>query len=657
MKYFLHFAVVVLLVPLIAEAQITTPIIKAAFGVDADLRANYFNGFIQSGNDDWFNNGTAGTGNFILDTTGAAALIAGYLSDVSPWPKRSASFFRTMNRPQFSVVNNRLWLDALFVRDYHGNDTTVFASGSSKNGMSPFDWSCPVSQSIPDKNDILDMFLHIRRAGPTITDSLWMFGALSLDNVTGNRYFDFEMYQTDIYYDRVSRQWYGYGPDMGHTSWQFDAAGNVTRPGDVIFTAVYQSSALTNIEARIWVNQNSLSIIPAQFNWSGQYDGANMGSAYGYASILPKTAGAFYTGLGCGNNTWAGVFQVVLQNNALAVNYVKDQFMEFSVNLTKLGLDPVTTFGSDICGTPFNRLVVKTRASSSFTAELKDFVAPTDLFLAPRAIAAAEAPILCTSITTSIVSVINPHPTSVYTWTTPNGHIAGPATGDSILVDSAGTYIVSQRLLAGCSVYATDTVLVTRIADCMLLPGNFRLVSASLNKSETITDIYWTVVNNGLVKNFVVEKSKDGIRFEEAGVVFANSENASEVAYHFKDDIFGTLTKFIYYRIRLLNFDGNIKISRVLKVLISLLEKDELTIIPNPVHDRFQIKLFSTVADLAEVIIFDMQGRVVMKWKTQINKGENKLIVSKNENCPPSTYMTVVKVGQKVYYNRVIIIE
>ena len=95
MKYFLRFAVVVLLVPLIAEAQITTPIIKAAFGVDADLRANYFNGFIQSGNDDWFNNGTAGTGNFILDTTGAAALIAGYLSDVSPWPKRSASFFRS----------------------------------------------------------------------------------------------------------------------------------------------------------------------------------------------------------------------------------------------------------------------------------------------------------------------------------------------------------------------------------------------------------------------------------------------------------------------------------------------------------------------------------------------------------------------------------
>ena len=656
MKYFLRFAFVVFLVPLISEAQITSPIIKAAFGVDADLRANYFNGFVQSGNDDWFNNGTAGTGNFILDTTGAAAIIAGYLSDVSPWPKRMASFYRTMNRPQFSIVNNRLWMDAMFIRDYHGNDTTVFASGSSKNGMSPANWSCPVAQPIPDKNDILDVFLHIRRAGPTTTDSLWMFGGLSLDNVTGNRYFDFEMYQTDIYYDRVSRKWYGYGPDMGHTSWQFDATGNVTRPGDIILTAVYQSSTLTNIEARIWVNQNSLSITPAQFNWSGLYDGANVGAPYGYASILPKTAGAFYTGLACGNNTWAGVFQVVLQNNVLATNYIKDQFMEFSVNLTKLGLDPVTTFGSDICGTPFNRIVIKTRASSSFTAELKDFVAPTDLFLAPRVVAAADAPLLCAN-NVSIVSVINPQPASVYTWSTPDGHIAGTNTGDSIFVDSVGTYIVTQRLMAGCSVYATDTVIVTQLNDCNLLSGNFRSVSAGLNKTETWVNINWTVINNASVNYFVVERSKDGIYFEETGIVFSNSDKASDGVYYFKDNITGITTNFIDYRVRMINFDGTSKLSRVIRVLFTSLIDEGLTIFPNPVRDRFQMKIFSSTADLAEILVSDMQGRPVMKWEAQINKGENNLIITKNENCPPSTYMTMLKIGRKVFYKKIIILE
>src|SRR6188472_4585059 len=114
MKTYLLFAFIFL--TLISSAQITTPIIKAAFGVDGDLRANYFNGFVQSGNDDWFNNGTAGTGQFVIDTTGAAAIVAGYLSDASPWPKRMAPLYRSMSRPKFAVINNRIWLDAIFVR-------------------------------------------------------------------------------------------------------------------------------------------------------------------------------------------------------------------------------------------------------------------------------------------------------------------------------------------------------------------------------------------------------------------------------------------------------------------------------------------------------------------------------------------------------------
>src|SRR6185295_1804370 len=292
----------------------------------------------------------------------------------------------------FSIINSRLLLDAAFVRDFHGDDSTVFASGSSKNGDSPGDWNCPVSQGIPDKNDILDMMVHIRRAGPNFSDSLWMFGGMSLDNTTGDRYFDFEMYQTDLVYNRSTLSFSGYGPDKGHTSWEFDAAGNITKAGDIIFSAEYQSSSLTFIEARIWVNQAALSISPVAFSWSGQFDGASSGATYGYASIQPKGAGTYYTGLQCANNTWGGPFSIILQNDAIATNYIAKQYVEFSVNLTKLGLDPVTSITGDPCGMPFRRLLVKTRASASFTAQLKDFVAPVAMFIAPKADIATETP-------------------------------------------------------------------------------------------------------------------------------------------------------------------------------------------------------------------------------------------------------------------------
>src|SRR5687767_4663139 len=295
MKQLIRLLIFMVWLPLFSASQITTPIIKAGFGVDADTRARFFNGVLQT-SDDWFllagTPGTSINGEFVIDTTGAAGILAGYLSDVSPWPRRMASFYRTMSKPQFSVVNNRLWLDAIFVRDYHGNDTTVFTSGSDKNGMSPDFWTGGI-QGIPDKNDILDVFVHVRKAGPNTSDSLWMFGGISLDNTTGNRYFDFEIYQTDMYYDTVSASWYGYGPDEGHTRWQFDAAGNTTIPGDIIFNGEFQSGTLTNIEARIWVKRTDWqTVTPTSFNWTGQFDGASAGSVYGYANISPKTTGA-----------------------------------------------------------------------------------------------------------------------------------------------------------------------------------------------------------------------------------------------------------------------------------------------------------------------------------------------------------------------------
>lgn len=623
-----------LIITLTTSAQITTPITKAAFGVDGDLRANYFNGFVQSGNDDWFNNGTAGTGQFVIDTNGAAAIRAAYASDASPWLKRMSSFYRGMSRPAYSVVNNRLWLDALFVRDYHGNDTTVFTAGADKNGQSPQFWSGGI-QGIPDKNDILDMMMHVRRAGPNTTDSLWLFGGLSLDNVTGNRYFDFELYQTDINYDRASAKWYGFGPDAGHTSWQFDAAGNVTRPGDIIFSASYQSSSLTNIEARIWIDRASLSITPANFVWSGRFDGASTGSQYGYASILPKTVGAFYTGLQCGNNEWAGPFSVVLQDNSVATNYTARQFMEFSVNLTKLGLDPVTTFGSDVCGTPFNRLVVKTRASESFTAELKDFVAPIDLFLAPRVDVTANAPMLCATQSVSDIWVQNPSGSSYYSWATSDGNIVGTTTGTNITVDAPGTYIVTQRLSAGCNPYAYDTISIVYDISCQVLESSITSFKGNISDGQSVLN--WTTNANNGTEYFEVQRSLDGINFTTVARILSQPSDNSIGNYSFRDDVTSIRMPRVFYRLRIKMKAKAVVYSTILRLNLPL-QKDEVLLYPNPAKDNVQIALSSDRNQEMKMVIYDFTGRLIEAREFTLRQGANVFSVNTGK-WKPGTYM------------------
>lgn len=631
------------------SAQITTPVIKANFGVDADLRSNFFNGFLQAGNDDWFSNTVGGGGEFIIDTTGAAAILARYNSQPA---SRMQPFFRGMRKPQFSVVNNYMWIDGIFIRDHHGDDSTVFASGSNKNGMNPSAWSTPVSQGIPDKNDILDMYMHVRRAGPYTTDSLWLFGGVSIDNTTGNRYFDFEMYQTDIYYDHNSLRFYGYGPDAGHTAWQFDAAGNILKAGDIIFTAEYGSSSLSLLEARIWINQSSLSITPVSFNWGGLFDGASSGATYGYASIAPKTAGNFYTGLQCSNNTWAGAFGVVLQNNALATTYSAKQFMEFSVNLSKLGLDPLVIM-NDACALPFRRILVKSRASTSFTAELKDFVGPFAFFRAPRAELSTSFPTLCQQGVGEIW-LSNPVSTSLYTWSTTNGHIVGSTvSGDTITIDQPGTYVVTQELMDSCgSVYATDTVVINQNNNCEILkfaPQNF--TARLMKRSEVLLN--WNCSEFAEGQYYEIERSFNGFDFYPLKKVYHTSTGT----YMETDDVKGLEPPELFYRLKYRNNGGLILYSNVVKLMIRPLQDIRLSVNPNPVTNHFRMRCSLAQQAKAEISIISSSGAIIYHTNENANAGINEWVINRNSTWTAGQYIVQVKLNEAVYRTKVIIAQ
>ena len=483
-----------------AKAQLTSPIIKANFGVEAELRANYFNNANSLFGDDWFKISAAGTGVGVIDTTGAAAIIANYVSNPVT---RKTSFSRLMSVPAYSVVTGKMLLDAVFHRDYHGVDSTIFNGGSNKNGMSPALWSSTGPGSIPDKNEFLDAMVHVRRDGPNVTDSLWMFGAVSLENTSGNRFFDFELYQTDITFNMSTRSFSGFGPDAGHTTWQFGPTGNIITPGDIVFTAEYSSSSLTKVEARLWVNKASLSITPLNFNWGGEFDGDGNGATFGYANIVPKTPGDFYTGLQNTANSWAGPFQLIRATDAIATSYIPGQYMELSINLSKLGIDPGNIYGN-YCGTPFRRVLMKSRSSVSFTSELKDFIAPFKVFDYPVD-AFTNIHYFCQTMPVTPIVVSNPNPNFIYTWQTADGNILGSTSGDSISVDAPGTYYVYQQQHSTCLKDRYDSITIFFDSVCMVLNLEIRdLEAREENGGHYLT---WNVSNNQLARGYSVEVS------------------------------------------------------------------------------------------------------------------------------------------------------
>ncbi|GAB2805986.1 T9SS type A sorting domain-containing protein [Ferruginibacter profundus] len=646
MKTFLHFIIIFSFINNL-NAQITTPVIKANFGVDGDLKANYFNSTTAPGNDDWFKFNKFGTGEFMIDTTGAAGIVANYISNPA---SRMASFSRLMKPAFYSTVQNKLVIDAVFHRDFHGDDSTVFASGSNKNGMSPAIWTCPVAQGIPDKNDILDAFTHIRRDGPNVTDSLWMFGGISIENTNGNRYFDFELYQTNISYNRTTRTFQGYGPDAGHTAWQFDAAGNVLKAGDIIFSEEFSSSALSLVEARIWINKNSLSVTPVNFNWGGSFDGDGNAAVYGYASIVPKTTGDFYTGLQAPDVTWAGPFSLVRQDNSVVTDYTAGQFMEFSVNLTKLGIDP-GSYSNNPCGTPFRRVLIKTRSSTSFTSELKDFIAPFRMFDYPAVDVHTDFQYYCKVFPLVPITVINPNPTSIYTWNTPNGHIVGTNIGTTIMVDAPGTYYVTQQLNALCDYYSRDSVTIFFDSVCHVL--NINLIDFTASKTNDNALLQWQATNNEEASNYDIEYSADGNIFSSLGIITARAEKGT-AAYSFNYPLCKLHTALNYFRIKVTGKDGRVKYSTIVALRNSISTGATATIFPNPTRGDLWLSVTGVTDENAAVSIWNATGKLISNTTIHVAAGDNLLKLPGLSLYPAGVYLVKIKMQNESITQKVI---
>ena len=357
-------------------------------------------------------------------------------------------------------------IDAIWARDNFGGsgavDTTSFAV-SSKNGQDPLLWGPGVSKVL-GKNDLVDvadhMFREIDSGASPIVNNLWFVGLINRAEPGGDAYMDFEFYVRDVGYNKTTQKFSYAGPDKGHTSFNFDAGGNITQLGDMLYNVSLTGGGTNpNIQVRIWVSYvDYTSITPKDFTWGPDFDGATSGATYGYASIIPNASNSL-----CGFVNTAGQLPTVPpwgSKNTKGNVYVPDggTYLEYSVaevalNLTAIGLDNYLSAGADVCDFPWKTFMIKTRSSAAFTAALKDFAGPY----------AWGRPTAGVSGTTDTISCINPTVTltaspvrsdATYSWTTTDGQIVGTSTSSSIVVDKPGSYNLSIALTNGCPVQA-----------------------------------------------------------------------------------------------------------------------------------------------------------------------------------------------------------
>lgn len=460
------------------NAQLQSGGSHAGFAVDADTKVGYSK-FGPStattfNNDDWFlPNAYSGTGIGVIDTNGTST----YLTSLQA--KNNISFSLRMSKPMFSVVNNKLWLDAIYARDYSlnytsgtitGPDSTAF-SNSAKNGLNPNSNWQGGAFSFTNKTDLVDGFAHMRRDGTSIHDSLWIFFGVSTLGTNGDRYYDIELFKKQCSYNASTGNFSTAGTEGGHTAWTFDSNGEVTQTGDMIIAVTYSPGTAPVIDMRIWVSPSTYSTVsPYYFKFNGTFDGSG---SYGYAQIVSKTGGTAW-GSGVGNyngnlitdttySTPWGTSSMITGNNAWSQNYQQLQFTEVGLNLSRIGVDGAlyTAQGINPCETTFYSVLFKSRSSSSFTSNLQDFLGPLNFYQPSIPSYTTSSPVLSCNNPTGLISLSNTNSLGNYTWSTSNGNILS-SNGDStqLTINKGGTYYLNTSPYEGCPSMRTDTLVV-----------------------------------------------------------------------------------------------------------------------------------------------------------------------------------------------------
>lgn len=103
----------------------------------------------------------------------------------------------------------------------------------------------------------------------------------------------------------------------------------------------------------------------------------------------------------------------------------------------------------------------------------------------------------------------------------------------------------------------------------------------------------------------------------------------------------GTMNPFSLVQIRNLVFDMVTAVKQM-----NLVEKKDLMFYPNPVKDQLTIRYESTTAEVIQIKIIDMLGKVVFMETFTIQTGTNLLTISA-EQLKPGLYFCRLHNGDK----------
>jgi 1,4-alpha-glucan branching enzyme len=151
----------------------------------------------------------------------------------------------------------------------------------------------------------------------------------------------------------------------------------------------------------------------------------------------------------------------------------------------------------------------------------------------------------------------------------------------------------------------------------------------------------WTVANEEGLAYYELQRSSDGQNFYFISKTNATGKNS----YSFADDVSGNLSSLYYYRLKIIDKDGNFKYSDVVKIKLT---SNGLfaAIRPNPFADKLIVTVESALTAKATLTLTDISGRQLYKQNKTLFAGTNLLEINEARGFAAGTYILTVADAQ-----------
>ena len=180
-----------------------------------------------------------------------------------------------------------------------------------------------------------------------------------------------------------------------------------------------------------------------------------------------------------------------------------------------------------------------------------------------------------------------------------------------------------------------------------------KLLSFYGTLKNNISTLSWATESELNNDYFDVERSDDGIYFNKRGSVKGSGTTANTKYYQFDDNV-NTNSSVVYYRLKIVDFDGKVSFSKIIVLRLKGIANDQLSVYPNPFVDNLKISLNVPEDANAQYRILSYDGKEMIIRRVFLQKGANIIVAKDLTTLASGNYILEINTGTDRYIKKII---